>query len=59
VYNCTRRLFWWKFSLNDRTVKYFWEIKWFHEHFEANVYVVTCNARTSMFQTQYICDTVF
>jgi len=38
VYSYTRGIFWRKCSLNDYTVLYFTEIKWFREHFEA----ITC-----------------
>ena len=37
VYSCTRGLFWSKCSLNDFTLLYFSEIKWFQEHFKATV----------------------
>jgi hypothetical protein len=38
VYICTRGLFWRKGSLNDCTVLYFSEIKWFREHCVATAY---------------------
>jgi len=38
LYICTRGLFWRKCSLNNFTVLYFSEIKWFWEHFEATAY---------------------
>jgi hypothetical protein len=36
VSSCTKGLFWRKCSLNDCTVLYFSEIKWFREHSEVN-----------------------
>jgi transposase len=38
VYSCTKGLFWRKGSLNDCTVLYFSEIKWFREHSEVNAH---------------------
>jgi len=37
VYSCTRGLFQRKCSLNGCNVLYFWEIKWFWEHFEGTM----------------------
>jgi hypothetical protein len=51
-------IIWRKFGLNDCSVQYFWEMKLFHEHFEANLYVVTCNVCMNMFHAQYICAIV-
>ena len=34
LYSCTKGLFWGKCSLNDRTIMYFSEIKWFRVDFE-------------------------
>jgi len=39
-YSCKRGLFWRICSLNDCTVLYFSEIKWFREHFEATTYIL-------------------
>jgi hypothetical protein len=38
VYSCTRGLIWRKCSLNDCTILYFSEIKWFREHCVATAY---------------------
>ena len=38
VHSCTRGLFWRKCNLNDCSVLYFSEIKWFQKHFEAVTY---------------------
>ena len=38
VYSCTRGLFWSKYSLNNCTVVYFSEMKWFWKHSEDTFY---------------------
>ena len=38
VQSCTRGIFWRKCSLNDCSVLYFSDIKWFQKHFEAATY---------------------
>jgi hypothetical protein len=38
VCSCTQGLLWRKFILNDHSVLYFSEIKWYREHVEATVY---------------------
>ena len=57
VYGCTRGLFGSKCSLNDCTVMYFSEIKWFQEHFEVTMYYL-CSMVMKIIRNIYL-PTVF